>query len=480
MTDVLVVGAGPTGLATAVTLREWGATVRVVDGAQAPFAGSRGKGVQPRTLEVLDALGLAGRLVSWGRFRMPLRQYADRTDRTGTEVDLHPGAEPTPDTPWARSLMVPQWRTEQVLRERLSELGVEVEWGRRVTALDDGGATVGGERIEAGYVVGADGGGSTVRQLIGVDFLGETYEEARMLLGDVRLEGLDRDAWHGWASEQYPFLALCPLPSTDTFQFQAAVMPGAAMPEPGPEAFQAAIDSVTTGVRVREVTWGSRWRMNVRMVDRYRAGRVFLAGDAAHVHSPAGGQGLNTGIQDGVNLGWKLGSVLRGADPALLDTYEAERLPIAAGVLGLSSLLSTRGLGNRGAEGEEAMQLGLTYRGGPLAPLSAGPGARPGDRAPDAPLRTPDGEPARLFDLLRVPRWTQLGFGVRPEGPGRLVEVGVDVLDADGHLAAAYAPEPGEVIAIRPDRHVGPRGTAAQVAAEIARWSPVPEGAPTA
>jgi hypothetical protein len=284
-------------------------------------------------------------------------------------------------------------------------------------------------------------------------------------------------------------LALCPLPATDTFQFQAPLLPGDPV-EPSLEAFQAVVDeAVGTGrVRLRGASWLSRWRLNVRMVDRYRVGRVFLAGDAAHVHSPAGGQGMNTGIQDAANLGWKLAHVLAGADPALLDSYEAERLPVAAGVLGLSSRLLGVPIGSRGEAGKEALQLGLSYRGGPLAPVAfegevaagagdaedgsaagavAGPVA--GDRAPDAPCVTVTGRPVRLFDLLRGPHWTLLGFDVRPEqpaGPVRVVGIGTDVLDNGGHAARAYAASVGELVLIRPDGYLAIRTSSAAAVAD--------------
>jgi hypothetical protein len=188
---------------------------------------------------------------------------------------------------------------------------------------------------------------------------------------------------------------------------------------------------------------------------------------------------MNTGIQDAANLGWKLAAVLAGADAGLLDTYEAERLPVAADVLGLSTLLGNRAFENRGPEGERTTQLGVTYRGGPLAPEPGDGPARPGDRAPDAPGRTPDGVPVRLFELFRPdgggPHWTLIGFGVTPprlDGSVRAVTVGAsgdlvdpDLIDTDGHAHAAYAPSPGELVAVRPDGHVGARGTEAAVLA---------------
>lgn len=471
--DVLVVGAGPTGLTLAAVLTQWGVSVRVVDAAGAPSQGSRAKGVQPRTLEVLDGLGVADRLVAGGRSRMPVRQYAGPDDRTGTLHDLHPGAEPGPQRPYGRAFLVPQWRVEQVLRDRLADLGGAVEYGRAVAGLDQqpDGVTVcfsDGATTTARHVVGCDGGSSTVRRLIGVSFLGETHDDVRMLLGDVRLEGLDRDAWHQFTGPTpWDYLAICPLPATDTFQFQGALKPDEPNPELSLATFQAAVDRVTTGVRLRELVWASRWRLNVRMVDRYRVGRVFLAGDAAHVHSPAGAQGMNTGIQDAANLAWKLAHVLDGADPALLDTYGAERLPVAADVLGLSSLLTGRRMTDRGVDGDATMQFGVTYRGGPLAPEPGEGPARPGDRAPDAPGHTPDGAPVRLFELFRPdergPHWTLLGFGVTPppvEGLVRAVTVGPsgDLVDTAGHARGAYGPSDGDLVAVRPDGHVGIRG----------------------
>jgi 2-polyprenyl-6-methoxyphenol hydroxylase-like FAD-dependent oxidoreductase len=460
--EVLVVGAGPTGLTAAAELARRGVRVRVVDQAGAPFTGSRGKGLQPRTLEVLDGLGVAGRLVAHGRFHLPLRFH----DATGghRDADLSAGAEPSPDSPYARTLLIPQWRVEQVLREHLAALGARVGWGSAVTGLTQHADHVtarlaDGTSTTARYVIGCDGGSSTVRKLLGIGFLGSTDEDERMLLGDVRLDGLDRDHWHFWTGDDGASLALCPLPATDAFQVQAPLAPGDTADATVAD-FQAIVDRLVGEgtVRLRDATWLSRWRLNVRMVDRYRDGRVFLAGDAAHVHSPAGGQGMNTGIQDAVNLGWKLAAVLRGAAPGLLDTYQAERLPVAAAVLGLSSRLMDEGPGTH--HGGEMFQLGHTYRGGPLAPPAPVEGPQAGDRAPDAPGHRPDGRPVRLFDLQRGGHWTLYGFGARPEKPHpdvQTVAIGTDFADTDGHARDAYQATPGELVLVRPDGHIALR-----------------------
>ncbi|GAB2984106.1 FAD-dependent oxidoreductase [Amycolatopsis acidiphila] len=467
--EVLVVGAGPTGLTAACELARRGIEVAVVDAAEGPFPGSRGKGLQPRSLEVLDNLGIAGRLIATGRFRMPLRFF--RSVTSYQDIDLSGGAEPGPDSPYARTLLIPQWRVEQTLRDLLADCGVRVAWAARVTGLaqDDKGVVVDladDSRVLARYVIGADGGSSTVRKLAGFTFLGEIDEDEQMLLADVRLDGLDRDFWRIWNRAGGGSLALCPLPATDTFQVQASLPPRAATPPTVP-ALQEIVDEVLGDgvVRLREASWLSRWRLNVRMVDRYRTGRVFLAGDAAHVHSPAGGQGMNTGIQDAANLGWKLAAVLRGAEPALLDTYQAERLPIAAAMLGLTNRIMGQQPGAHGTDQDELLQMGITYRGGPLALGHCAAGPQPGDRAPDAPCQLPGGRPVRLFDLQRGGRWTLYRFprSASPilTDPSTMViyDIGRDIVDQDGHIHDAYQPGDNELILVRPDGHIGLRST---------------------
>lgn len=462
VTQVLVVGAGPTGLTAACELARRGVNVRIV-AATGPFEGSRGKGVQPRTLELLDRIGLADHLIARGRFDLPIRRYEH--DGKYVDHDRPTGRTETPETPYQRTLLVPQWRVEEALRNHLAELGVAVEWSMPVSGLvtDATGATVtfeDGTRVSAEYVVGCDGGSSTVRGLVGAEFLGSTHEEARMLLGDVVLDGLDRDHWHVWSVPEYPFVALCPLPATDTYQLQIALAPDMA-DNPDLAGFQAIVDRVSHGIRIRETRWTSTWRLNVRMVEHYRFGRVFLAGDAAHVHSPAGGQGMNTGIQDAINLAWKISHVLDGAPDDLLDSYEAERLPVAADVLGLSNRLTGKPIESRDVDDDRSDQLDITYRGGPLSPATPGEGLLPGDRAPDAPCRLPDGSPVRLFELQRGPEWTILAFGTRPEtpeAPVRVVTIGTDVLDEEGHARQAFGASDGELVLIRPDGYIGTRG----------------------
>lgn len=305
-----------------------------------------------------------------------------------------------------------------------------------------------------------------------------------MYVGDIRLRGLDRDAWHSWPKHPDGWLALCPLPSTDTFQLQAQVPPNEER-EPSPELFREIINERTGGMDIEliDAPWLSLYRVNVRMVSHYRVGRVFLAGDAAHVHSPAGGQGMNTGIQDAYNLGWKLAAVLQGAPEELLDTYEEERLPVAANVLGLSSRLYKQISG----EMEEQMrrdavtlQLGITYKEMSLSVTSGNPRLKiaSGDRAPDAPGLNAAGETIRLFDLFRGPYFTLLHSFASDDLDRSIPGVKVVAIqstqgeptngtntfvDAFGHLAAAYGGGDGEYVLVRPDGYVGWTGSRERV-----------------
>src|SRR6185312_4197495 len=316
-TDVLVVGAGPTGLALACDLARRGVAVRIIDRAPEFPSGSRGKGLSPRTLEVLDDFGVIDRILASGATHLPHRKY--RGAEVVAEVDPEAGLVPTPAVPYPVGVLIPQWRVEQILRERLADFGVTVERGAEVRGFtqhaDSVTAAVGGEQLQARYLVGCDGGRSTVRKALDLSLRGETPDVQLMAGGDG--------------------IMLCPLPGTKAFQVQASheLDQGGAPLEPTLDRFQQTFDRVAgvPGVRLHDLGWRSSYRVNVRMVDQLRADRVFLAGDAAHVHPIAGGLGMNTGIQDAYNLGWKLGLVLAGnAAEGLLDTYEEERLPVAS------------------------------------------------------------------------------------------------------------------------------------------------------
>jgi 2-polyprenyl-6-methoxyphenol hydroxylase-like FAD-dependent oxidoreductase len=464
-TEVMIAGAGPTGLTLAVEVSRRGIPVRIVDKASAFSAGSRGDGLQPRTLEVFEDLGVLEEVFSSGIGAPLTRVYS--ADQVAWEGRMAEPVQPRPDVPYPNAWFVPQWRTEEILRSRLSSYGIEVELGTGVVDFeqDADGVTVrldGGETVRSSFLIGADGGRSTVRKRLGVPFVGETNEEIRMLLADVRVDGLGHDNGHGWMLDDGTFFGFTPLAgSSDGFVIATTA---ATEMEPTLDDLQRTVEAVSgrRDIRLLELMWATVWRPNVRMAERFRDRRVLLAGDAAHVHPPTGGQGLNTGVQDAYNLGWKLAAVLGGAPDSLLDSYESERIPVAAHVLGISSELLEKhvsGAADAMERGETFHQLDLSYRSGPLAlddDSSATLAA--GDRAPDAPILRDDGQ-RRLFDLYAGTHWTLLRFG--PQAP-RIDhpavwshDVGTEIIDADNHVQDAYRAKPDTAILVRPDGYIG-------------------------
>jgi 2-polyprenyl-6-methoxyphenol hydroxylase-like FAD-dependent oxidoreductase len=335
-TDVLVVGAGPTGLALAASLVARGIATTVVDRAPEGANTSRAAVVNARTLEVLEHLDVARRLVKEG-VQAPLFTIRDR-GRILIPIDFS-----ALETEYPYSLMVPQSTTERLLLERLVELGGAVLRPKTVTAIaqdaegvtatfDDGGV------IRARYAVGADGMHSIVREHAGIGFEGDVYEDS-FVLADVRLAG---DVPHDevvlfWASAGLTVVA--PLPDG----VYRIVAPVAEAPEiPSRSFVQEILDTRVGSGRlvVTDVIWGSRFRIHHRVADTYRAGRLLLAGDAAHVHSPAGGQGMNLGIQDAVALADALAAVFAGERDSVLDNYSAARRPIAKSVVTMTDRLT--------------------------------------------------------------------------------------------------------------------------------------------
>ncbi|GBR71828.1 FAD-dependent oxidoreductase [Gluconobacter kanchanaburiensis] len=468
-TDVLISGAGAAGLTLAIDLARRGISFRLIEQNTQPFSGSRGKGIQPRTMEIFEDLGIVDRMAASGGPYPPLCQYrADGTHKMSllTEADV----SPTAAEPYAAPLMLPQFATEAVMRERLSELGHHPHFGTRLTGFeqDAHGVTArieqkGGEQvIRARFLVGTDGGRSFVRHALAIDFPGEALG-VRAVVADVRLEGLDRSVWHRFQfGSPATQLVICPLPGTDLFQVHAPVRLDGEI--------DLSLDGLTgligdrsgrRDIAVRSVSWSSVYTMSARLADRYRIERVFLAGDAAHVHPPTGAQGLNTSVQDAYNLGWKLASVLTGAPEALLDSYEAERRPIALNMLRLSMRLLEEVKQGIMRRDREARQLDLGYRGSSLnVPGSAGKKVQAGDRAPDAPCRGQAGQRTRLFTVFQGPHWTLLGYQPhdRPSAIAgvRIVTVGAghELVDEDGDIAEAYGIGSGQWVLVRPDGYI--------------------------
>jgi 2-polyprenyl-6-methoxyphenol hydroxylase-like FAD-dependent oxidoreductase len=359
------------------------------------------------------------------------------------------------------------------MRERLAEFGHKVEFGTELIGFeqDSRGVTLnlrfaGGERtVRTRYLVAADGGRSDIRHALAVEFPGKTLGQ-RAVVADLHIDGLSRDFWHRWNDKTAATTSLCPLQGTDMFQLQAAI-PAEGSDDLSLAGLAAFIADRTrlSNLKVNEVIWASAYSMNARLAEHYRVGRVFLAGDAAHIHPPTGGQGLNTSIQDAYNLGWKIAAVLRGASDELLDSYQAERRPIAEGMLGLATNLLAAAKEGDLRRGRDVQQLDLGY--GPSSIAIEKPirttGLRAGDRAPDAPCRIAGGPSTRLFDLFKGPHWTLLGYGIESAtSPSarlglRIHRIGGhgDILDDGGHIRSGYGIRPGEWILIRPDNYIG-------------------------
>ncbi|MEJ5142068.1 FAD-dependent oxidoreductase [Gluconobacter albidus] len=469
-TDVLICGAGAAGLTLAIDLARHGIDSILVEQNAQPFGGSRGKGLQPRSLEIFEDLGLLDRLMEAGGPYPPLLVYRADGSREKTSLS-EDRTTPSPAEPYAHPLMVAQFRTEAVLRERLAELGQQPRFGCQLTGFEQDADGVsariqdatGSHTLRARYLIGTDGGRSFVRNALGIGFPGQSLG-VRALVADVDLTGLDRLSWHrfqlGTAATQ---IMVCPLVGTELFQIQA--------PVPLEGEVDLSAQGLTSLLRdrsdrddivVQSVVWSSVYSMSSRLADRYRVGRVFLAGDAAHIHPPTGGQGLNTSVQDAYNLGWKLAAVLKGAPDALLETYEEERRPIASDMLDLSTRMLGEARDGRMRRNREVRQMDLGYRASSLSQSERAETARikAGDRAPDAPCRTPDGQQTRLFTLFQGPEWILMGQNVqnRPAASSglRIITVGDggDVVDNNGFIAEAYGLDGNEWVLIRPDGYI--------------------------
>jgi 2-polyprenyl-6-methoxyphenol hydroxylase-like FAD-dependent oxidoreductase len=494
-TDVLIVGAGPTGLTLACELLRRGVGCRIVDKAALPATTSRALGLQPRTLELFDAMGVIDRVLATGGPVTDANLYAgDRLLLTLSAAGLR-----DLDTPYPRLWITPQASVERPLIERLLELGGTVErsyelegfrqTGSSVIATVKHGDSYETEEIHTSWLVGCDGARSQVRKALGVTFEGVIYEE-RFLLADADVDwSRERDRTHTWFPPDGMFTVF-PLPGTSQWRI-FAVLEDEAVPPLSLELFQKLLSERTGDVKatLSNPTWMSNFTINRRMVNRYRVERAFLAGDAAHIHSPFGAQGMNTGIQDACNLGWKLALVVQGEAPErLLDTYEEERLPVARRVLSQTDtntrvLLSDnpvmRFLRERvltldrvqAYAARRSSQLLINYRSSSLSRshddtriakstgiampwarasgraglkdlLRFHGGPRAGDRAPDGPsIRATSREKTSLFREFRVADFSLLLFGGMAHterGYANLLEIAQRVDGLPGNLVKTH------------------------------------------
>lgn len=512
-TEVLVVGAGPTGLTMAIMLRRLGIGVRIVDRAAQPSAVSKALAIWSGSLEALDGTGAVEAMLAEGRKLRALS--VGQGDRELASMAVGTGI----DSPYPFPLLLAQSRTEQLLGDRLADLGATVERRVELTGLAQDGTGVTArlrhadgreEAVRAAYLVGCDGARSAVRHALGIAFEGYT-EPDTYILGDVHIDGAaldDRSIYIRWG--RGGTIALFPYGDAvwRLFARRGPSPAGEDAPATLEELQAQAVRFGMRGMRLRDPSWLSTFRINERLAARYRDGRCFLAGDAAHIHSPAGGQGMNTGIQDAFNLGWKLACALRGHGDAalLLDSYEPERRPVARKVVDESAqrlhvafaggtaarLLRSAVVAVMGrlkvAQRKLQVQLSeteLTYRDGPLVRLGEPP-ARPrrtevGGRARDAEYVDPEtGRTARLWPLLSRQRHVLLAFedAGRPlplqpalAGTGdRLTVLRLDAKsDPRGAVRARYGQRgPGWVL-VRPDQVVAARGNGEDLAG-LARY----------
>jgi 4,5-epoxidase len=554
-TTVLIAGAGPTGLALACDLRRRGIDTLVIDKADGPSTTSRALGLQPRGREILERLGAIGDLPERAVKALATNVYCGGRRVARIDVaSLFSGDEPP--------LIIGQAEIEAQMRARLAELGGKAIWDHELVAVRENAEsieatirTAGVEsRVHAEWLVGCDGAHSTVRKSMGVSFDGAPFPET-FILADVRMNwDRDRDEAAMWLHRD-GMLVVAPLPG-NAWRIAAELPPGDPLADAGRHAMLASTRHNTVSesealkrlgpifrervgddvTHISDPTWISVFRFHRRLVSAYRKRRTLLAGDAAHIHSALGGQGMNTGIGDAFNLGWKLALVARGrATDALLDTYQDERRPVAATVvkettriwrivLGKSPVaeflrnwLLIPAMNLRWVQQRimaSGTQLQVSYRNGPLARStmlakldSCVTGTvLPGDRAPNVACRVlPRGNPTTLGEQTSAD-WAFVTEGpitdekrrcietthARLAAPVRVisavsvdrsdsVESGtgsdIELNDVDGSIARLYHPGKDGLVLLRPDGHIGWRSVHSDVS-DLSMWIDVLLGQP--
>ncbi|MEU5402977.1 FAD-dependent monooxygenase [Streptomyces sp. NPDC005963] len=537
--DVLVVGAGPVGLTAAAELSRRGVSCRIIDKLPARLPFAKAVGIQPRTLEIWDRMGLVRSALDAA---VPMRgqlAYVNGVEQARIELVL------PPEVPYGFAAL-PQYETERILEEFLAGFGTRVERDCELVSFAQDGEGVTSslvtptgtqEEVRSRYLVGCDGAHSVVRKALGLTFEGGAFPEEYML-ADVAVDwnlpvGYGVRAVHRGADRSIDDLLVCiPLPGPGRYRMSMLVPPELST-TPGEDRGAPRGDGVTHGLEGGRVPvladvqtvldrlsprpttasalrWSSVFRISHRLVDRYADGRVFVAGDAAHIHPPTGAQGMNTGIQDAYNLAWKLALVLTGAaGPHLLGSYDVERRPIGEEVVARTVRHAGEGVQADRSDPQTLLlreaQLLVEYRDSPLVgppDPTAQDGPQPGDRAPDCAGLTRDiaAYPVRLHELLRDREHVLLWYDNDPGGsfddvtesvaaaeelsPGRLETCLVLAnavpnrrsgkvpvyRDGAGEFARVYGVERPTAFVVRPDGHLGARlcpPTAAELAAQL-------------
>ena len=484
--QVLVVGAGPTGLVLGAELLARGIRARIIDKGDGVALNSRAIGIHARTLEALDTMGLASRFIERGQIVRHLRFYSKR--RCLVSFDFARSG-----SPFGFLLDLPQDETERLLRARVAELGGTVEAGTELTGLSAGSDAVTAtirtgagraETITAGYVVGCDGAHSRVRHELGLSFHGHPYAQD-WLLADVMLDwDLREDAVHAFFRPDGLPMICFPMRG-HRWRLTLPFAGNRGGQRPTLEEIQALTDRrAPRPVTVSDPTWLANFRCHRRSASTYRCGRVLLAGDAMHIHSPAGGQGVNTGMLDAHNLGWKLALTASGRAPGdLLDSYGTERRPVAEAVIKLTHTLVRYGtvshpvkrtfrdiaipaLGRTAVIQRRAArrlsQVYVTYPPGPVVRRDRHLGGpTPGQRMPDIEVRA-GGQATTLYSVLRG----GLHVLVVPAGLAGLAIVSeltayrddLDIVTGDPEKTSrVHNDSTGLAVLVRPDGHVAAR-----------------------
>lgn len=467
--QVVIAGGGPTGMMLAAELALGGADVAIVERrVDQSVEGSRASGLHPRAIELLDQRGVAGRFIAQGTrhhaviFAGTILDAADRPTRHNYTLGLWQAKIERGLAEWIAGLPVTQYRGREVTGFAEDADGIDI-------ALDDGGV------LRAGHLVGCDGGRSLVRKAAGIGFPGWEPDISYLIYEAAMAQPPVLGIQYG-ARGIHAMGKLDDGAGPVEGRFRGVVTEVRLMrgDRPGEAALRAALTAAYgADFGVHDVTWLSRFTDAARQAAAYRKGRVLLAGDAAHVHSPVGGQGLNIGLQDAVNLGWKLAQVAKGASPAaLLDSYHAERHPVGAALLQHTLALTALNRGDPRTSALRAMMAGVMRQEGPRKwfaalmsgldiryDMGAGDDAHPllGRRMPDLDIETAEG-PTRVFALMHDARPVLLNLGA----PGALPVGGwadrVKAVDArfEGvcELPAIGVVETPAAILIRPDGHV--------------------------
>ena len=501
---LLVVGAGPVGLTMACELVRHGVRCRIIDKAAERSQTSKALGIFPRTLEVFETMGVVDRVLDAGlRLRgLCLHNQKEQIAR----IDMGSVASPYPFV-----FSLPQSETERILIEHLHGVEVSVEREKELIGLTQTDSAVhavirnasgGEETIETPWLIGCDGAHSTTRHLLGLEFDGAPYDES-FVLADAKVDApVSKNEVHLYFSGEGIFGIIAMSPD---YSRVIANIPSEARNQDLPEMTLAEIQEIAdrrgpAGIRLSDASWISRFHISHRKVKEFRKLRVFLAGDSAHIHSPAGGQGMNTGIQDAFNLAWKLALVMRGRAPVqLLGSYNVEREPVARGVLNLTDRITrlatirnpvvqtarnillpiVSGIDFFGEKiADRLAELTVNYRSSPIVENHGTGTPRAGDRAPDAELRDANGKACRLFELFREPRHVLLLFlGVMPSDEsetfqrefsdslgdvirvyritrGRSSHTSGGLRDLSGNVHSLYHMLNGGVVLVRPDGYL--------------------------